>query len=91
VNQVWLTDITYIKIKGETVYLAAVIDWYSKAVLSWRISNTIDKSLVMDVLNYALDNFPQPEIFNTDQGSQYRSHIHTAALSSRGIGNIPGW
>ena len=53
-NQVWSTDITYIKIKGGTVYMAAIIDWYSKAVLSWRISNTMDTDLVMGVLNEAL-------------------------------------
>ena len=52
-----------------TVYLAAIIDWYSKAVLSWRISNTMDTDFVMDVLNEALDRHPKPEIFNTDQGS----------------------
>ena len=59
------------------VYLAAIIDWHSKAVLSWRISNTMDSSLVMSVLHEALDRFGNPEIFNTDQGSQYTSHIHT--------------
>ncbi|WHN65016.1 IS3 family transposase [Cysteiniphilum sp. QT6929] len=85
VNQVWSTDITYVKLKGGMVYLAAIIDWYSKAVLSWRISNTMDSSLVMSVLHEALDRFGNPEIFNTDQGSQYTSHIHTEALSSRGI------
>uniref|UniRef100_UPI001244BAB9 DDE-type integrase/transposase/recombinase n=2 Tax=Cysteiniphilum sp. JM-1 TaxID=2610891 RepID=UPI001244BAB9 len=72
-------------LKGGMVYLAAIIDWYSKAVLSWRISNTMDSSLVMSVLHEALDRFGNPEIFNTDQGSQYTSHIHTDALSSRGI------
>ena len=80
-----IQDITYIKLKGGIVYLAAIIDWYSKAVLSWRISNTMDSSLVMSVLHEALDRFGSPEIFNTDQGSQYTSHIHTEALSSRGI------
>ena len=85
VNQVWSTDITYIKLSSGTVYLAAIIDWYSKAVLSWNISNTMDSSLVMGVLHDALDRFDKPEIFNTDQGSQYTSHIHTETLSSRGI------
>ena len=79
-NKVWSTDITYIKINGGTVYLAAIIDWYSKAVLSWRISNTMDTDFVMDVLNEALKNYPKPEIFNTDQGSQYTSYIHTQTL-----------
>jgi len=84
-NQVWSTDITYIKIKGGMVYLAAVIDWYSKAVLSWRISNTMDTSLVMGVLDEALSLYAKPEIFNTDQGSQYTSYIHTQTLKDNGI------
>jgi putative transposase len=66
-NQVWSTDITYIKIAGGMVYLAAVIDWYSKAVLSWRISNTMDTALVMDVLDEALLKYGKPEIFNIDK------------------------
>jgi len=84
-NQVWSTDITYIKIKGGMVYMAAIIDWYSKAVLSWRISNTMDTNLVMGVLNDALSLYGKPEIFNTDQGSQYTSYIHTQTLKDNGI------
>ena len=84
-NQVWSTDITYIKINGGMVYLAAIIDWYSKAVLSYRISNTMDSDLVMSVLNEALHKYDKPEIFNTDQGSQYTSHIHTKTLQDYGI------
>jgi putative transposase len=84
-NQVWSTDITYIKIAGGMVYLAAVIDWYSKAVLSWKISNTMDTQLVMSVLNEALSRYGKPEIFNTDQGSQYTSYIHTQTLKDNGI------
>ena len=84
-NKVWSTDITYIKINGGTVYLAAIIDWYSKAVLSWKISNVMDTDFVMDVLNDALKNHPKPEIFNTDQGSQYTSFIHTQTLKDNGI------
>jgi len=84
-NQVWSTDITYIKIDGGMVYLAAVIDWYSKAVLSWRISNTMDTELVMGVLNESLSKYSKPEIFNTDQGSQYTSYIHTQTLKDNGI------
>jgi len=84
-NQVWSTDITYIKIKGGMVYMAAIIDWYSKAILSWRISNTMDTDLVMGVLNEALSKYGKPEIFNTDQGSQYTSHIHTQKLKDNGI------
>ena len=84
-NQVWSTDITYIKIKGGMVYMAAIIDWYSKAILSWRISNTMDTDLVMGVLNEALSLYGKPEIFNTDQGSQYTSYIHTQKLKDNGI------
>lgn len=84
-NQVWSTDITYIRIKGGFVYLAAIIDWYSKAVLSWRVSNTMDTDLVMSVLNEALSLYGKPEIFNTDQGSQYTSYIHTQTLKNQGI------
>jgi len=84
-NQVWSTDITYIKIKGGMVYLAAIIDWYSKAILSWKISNVMDTDLVMGVLNEALEKYGKPEIFNTDQGSQYTSYIHTQALKDKGI------
>jgi len=98
-NKVWSSDITYIKINGGTVYLAAVLDWYSKAVLSWKISNTMDTDFlteshcyattsfdkVMDVLNEALSKYHKPEIFNTDQGSQYTSYIHTQTLRDNGI------
>ena len=84
-NQVWSTDITYIKINGGMVYMAAVIDWYSKAVLSWEISNCMDTDLVMGVLNKALSTYGKPEIFNTDQGSQYTSYIHTKTLKDNNI------
>lgn len=84
-NQVWSTDITYIRIKGGFVYLAAVIDWYSKAVLSYKISITMDTDLVMSVLNEALLLYGKPEIFNTDQGSQYTSYVHTDTLKNNGI------
>ena len=84
-NQVWSTDITYIKTASGTVYLAAIIDWYSKAVLSWEISNTMDSSLVMRVLDDAIDRFATPEIFNTDQGSQYTSYVHTQKLKDHGV------
>ena len=84
-NQVWSTDITYIKVKGGMVYLAAVIDWHSKAVLSHKISNTMDCALSINVLNTALDRYGKPEIFNTDQGSQYTSDVHTQKLKQNGI------
>ena len=84
-NQVWSTDITYIKTASGTVYLAAIIDWHSKAVLSWDISNTMDSSLVIRVLDDAIDKFGIPEIFNTDQGSQYTSYVHTEKLKDHGV------
>lgn len=84
-NQVWSTDITYVRVDGGFVYLAAVIDWYSKAILAHKISNTMDECLVLDVLNSALDKYGAPEIFNTDQGSQYTSHKHTQRLLENGI------
>lgn len=84
-NQVWSTDITYVKINGGMVYLAAIIDWHSKAVLSHKISNTMDSALVMEVLEQALSHYGVPEIFNTDQGSQYTSEIHTQRLKNKGI------
>jgi putative transposase len=84
-NQVWSTDIAYVKIKGGRVYLAAIIDWHSKTVLSHKVSNTMDGALVMDVLDQALSRYGIPEIFNTDQGSQYTSEIHTQRLKNKGI------
>jgi len=85
VNQVWSTDITYIKLATGMVYMAAIIDWHSKAVLSYKISNTMDSQLVMHVLNKALSKHPHPQIFNTDQGAQYTSEIHTKRLKYFGI------
>ena len=84
-NQVWSTDITYVRVNGGFMYLAAVIDWHSKAILSHKLSNTMDSALVMEVLKEAITHYGQPEIFNTDQGSQYTSHVHTSYLSERGI------
>lgn len=85
VNQVWSTDLTYLKTSTGMAYLAAIIDWHSKAVLSYKISNTMDVDLVMSVLNDALLNYGTPEIFNTDQGSQYTSELHTQRLKNLGI------
>ena len=67
-NQVWSTDITYIRLSGGFVYLVAVIDWYSRKVLSWRINNTLDTVFCVDCLEEALQRHGKPEIFNTDQG-----------------------
>jgi len=84
-NQVWSTDITYIKLEKGFVYLAAIIDWHSKKILSWKLSNTMDVSLTTSVLKEALALYPKPEIFNTDQGSQYTSKAHTGILKRHNI------
>jgi putative transposase len=84
-NEVWSGDITYIRINGGFVYLAAVIDWHSRAILSYKISNSMDATLATDVLKDALSKYPKPKIFNSDQGSQYTSYEHTQILKSNGI------
>ena len=85
VNQVWSTDITYIPTGKGFIYLTAVIDWYSKKILSYRVSNSMDKSFCIEVLNDALQRYPKPEIFNTDQGSQYTSIDFTNILKKHQI------
>jgi putative transposase len=84
-NQVWSTDITYIRMKRGFIYLVAIIDWYSRKVLAWRISNFLDISFCIEVLEEALEKYGTPEIFNTDQGSQFTSHLFTSILESKNI------
>jgi putative transposase len=84
-NQVWAADITYIPIGRGFLYLVAIIDWASRAVLSWRLSNTLDTSFCVDALEEALARFGRPEIFNTDQGSQFTSATFTDTLRAAGI------
>jgi putative transposase len=84
-NKVWATDITYIKLEKGFVYLAAVIDWNTKKILSWKVSNTMDVKLTTDVLKEALALYPKPEIFNTDQGSQYTAQAHVNILKEHDI------
>ncbi len=84
-SQVWSTDITYIRLSGGFVYLVAVIDWYSRKVLSWRISNTLDTAFCVDCLEEALLRYGKPEIFNTDQGCQFTSESFTGVLKAHGI------
>lgn len=84
-NEVWSGDITYIRTNGGFVYLAAVIDWHTKAILSYKISNSMDATLASDVLNEALAKYPKPRIFNSDQGSQYTSYEHTQILKQHEI------
>jgi putative transposase len=84
-NQVWAADITYIPMGRGFLYLVAVIDWASRAVLSWRLSNTMDVSFCVDALEDALSRFGKPQIFNTDQGSQFTSMAFTGVLDRAGI------
>jgi putative transposase len=85
VHQVWSCDITYIPMKKGFLYLVAVIDWYSRLVLSWRLSNTMDKTFCVDALQEALDRYGKPEIFNTDQGVQFTCEAFISTLEKQGI------
>jgi putative transposase len=84
-NQVWAADITYVPIGRGFLYLVAVIDWASRAVLAWRLSNTMDVSFCVSALEEALARFGRPEIFNTDQGSQFTSASFTGRLAEAGV------
>jgi putative transposase len=84
-NHVWATDITYIPLSKGYVYLVAIMDWASRKVLSWRLSNTLDASFCVDALEEAIDQYGCPEIFNTDQGSQFTSDAFTGKLKEHGI------
>jgi putative transposase len=83
-NQVWATDITYIRLRGGFVYLVAVMDWFSRYVLAWEVSATLDSSFCVSALDWALKG-ACPEIFNSDQGSQFTSTVFTGRLKDRGI------
>src|SRR5437870_7564691 len=84
VNQVWSTDITYIRLRSGFVYLAAVMDWYSRYVLSWALSNSLEVGFCLEVLEAALSR-GRPEIFNTDQGGQFTSAAFTGRLEAAGV------
>lgn len=84
-NEVWSGDITYIRMNGGFMYLAAVIDWKTRAILAYKLSNSMDATLATDVLRMALKKYPAPKIFNSDQGSQYTSHEHTKILKDHNI------
>jgi len=84
-DQVWCADITYIRLDGGFVYLVAVMDWYSRCVLSWELSNTMDAAFCVEALQRALATGRRPEIFNTDQGSQFTSEAFTGLLTQQGI------
>lgn len=84
-NEVWSGDITYIRTNGGFMYLAAIIDWHSKAILSYKLSNSMDGTLVTDILKEALNKYQAPQIFNSDQGSQYTSNDHIQILKDHNI------
>ena len=84
IDEVWSSDITYVPMKHGFMYLTAVIDWYSRYVLSWRLSNTLDSGFCLEALDEALSR-GRPEIFNTDQGSQFTSREYTSRLEEAGV------
>jgi putative transposase len=79
-NQVWSADITYCRLPRGFMYLVAIVDWYSRKVLAWRLSNTMDSSFCVSCLQEAFSNYGRPEIFNTDQGSQFTSEAFIGAI-----------
>ena len=84
-NQVWCSDITYIPVQHGFLYLVAIMDWATRHVLAWRLSNTMDTRFCLEALNEALARYGKPEIFNTDQGSQFTSLAFTGALKDAGV------
>lgn len=84
-NHVWCTDITYVRLRVGFIYLVAIMDWYSRYVLSWKISNSLDASFCVEALQDALFCYGCPEIFNTDQGTQFTSEVFTELLLTKGI------
>ena len=85
VNQVWCTDLTYIPMRKGFLYLVAIMDWHSRKVLSWRLSNSLDAAPCVEALEEALANHGTPEIFNSDQGCQFTSEDFTDVLKDNGI------
>ncbi len=84
-NQVWCSDISYIPMRKGFLYLVAIMDWHSRKVLSWRLSNTMEADFCVAALEQALMRYGAPEIFNTDQGSQFTSLEFTSALKTAGV------
>jgi putative transposase len=83
-NQVWSTDITYVPMRNGFMYLTAIIDWHSRYVLAWELSNTMDVTFCLTALNHSL-TISKPDIFNTDQGSQFTSEAFTSRLQTAGV------
>jgi putative transposase len=84
-NQVWATDICYVPMARGFVYVVAIMDWFSRKVLAWRVSNTMDADFCIDALEEAISRYGAPEIFNTDQGAQFTSEAFTGTLKAAGI------
>jgi putative transposase len=84
-NQVWATDICYVPMARGFVYVVAIMDWYSRKVLAWRVSNTMDADFCVEALEEAISRYGTPEIFNTDQGAQFTSEAFTGTLKAAGI------
>ena len=84
-NQVWAADITYLPMRKGFLYLVAIIDWHTRKVLAWRISNTLEADFCVEALNEAIHRFGKPEIMNTDQGSQFTSFAWTDRLRRSGV------
>jgi putative transposase len=84
-NHVWATDITYVPMSSGFVYLTVIMDWYSRKVLSWRLSNSMDSQFCVDALEEALHRYGKPAIFNSDQGSQFTSELFTNVLKENDI------
>ena len=84
-NQVWCTDLTYIPLARGSLYLVAIMDWSSRKVLAWRLSNTMEATFCVDALDEAMDRYGKPDIFNSDQGSQFTSWDFTQKLKAAGI------
>ncbi len=84
-NQVWASDITYIPMETGFIYLTVIMDWYSRKVLSWRLSNSLDSSFCVDALEEAIHRYGRPDIFNSDQGSQFTSTAFTETLLNQDI------
>jgi putative transposase len=84
-NQVWASDITYIPMARGFMYLVAIMDWHSRKILSWRVSNTMEPAFCIDALEEALDRYGAPDIFNTDQGAQFTSNAFTQVLKDHHV------
>ena len=84
-DQVWCADITYVRMRRGFLYLVAIMDWHSRAVLSWRLSNTLDADFCVAALEEAMNRYGVPEIFNTDQGSQFTGQDFTQTLKDAGV------